>query len=351
MSEAEQQITVYNGYGAPDTQAVVLVPRRHKMEAPKVSVIMAVYNAEKDLRATLDSVLAQTLKEIEIICVDDGSTDASVEILQEYAARDDRFIILTQQNHFAGVARNAGMTVARGEFLSFLDSDDIFKPSMLEDAYTAAMRDGTDLVAYGHYKCGETADEIIREDPIKEEFITKSPVCPKDIGKRWLSLSISTLWSKLFRRSAIAKHGLTMLSTRSSNDFTFACTMNALSERVSLLPDCYVYYRMGRVGNLTTRRNSHFHDFLQALTALKDNLHRYGVYRKMRIPFHHYAVVAFMFEQSYSQTDDERRKKLEKFEAVAGKSVGYMVRSWTPSLAKRAYYRLMSILYGYYTWG
>ena len=100
-----------------------------------VSVIMPVYNSEKYLRVALDSLINSTLKNIEIICVDDGSTDSSFDILKEYKQKDNRFILLRQKNSYAGVARNYGMSVAKGKYLSFLDSDDYFKTTMLEEAY------------------------------------------------------------------------------------------------------------------------------------------------------------------------------------------------------------------------
>ena len=95
----------------------------------KVSVIIPVYNNGKYLRLMLDSIIGQSLKEIEIICVDDGSTDESACILQEYAQKDSRMIILTQKNAGAGIARNAGMEAAQGKYLSILDSDDWFERS------------------------------------------------------------------------------------------------------------------------------------------------------------------------------------------------------------------------------
>lgn len=91
---------------------------------PKISIIIPVYNAEKYLYDCLDSLINQTLKNTEIICIDDGSTDNSYEILCEYAAKDNRFIILQQENKGAGAARNKGMEIAKGEFLAFLDADD-----------------------------------------------------------------------------------------------------------------------------------------------------------------------------------------------------------------------------------
>ena len=102
------------------------------MSEVKVSVIMPVYNVEKYLRQSLDSVLAQTLSEIEIICVDDGSTDGSYDILEEYAAKDQRITVLKQQNQYAGVARNHGLEKAGGKYVVFWDSDDFFEKNALQ---------------------------------------------------------------------------------------------------------------------------------------------------------------------------------------------------------------------------
>ena len=113
---------------------------------PKVSVIIPVYNVEKYLGPCLDSILGQTLNNIEVICVDDGSTDRSLDILREYEKRDARVKVLTQPNTNAGAARNKGIQQARGEYLSFLDSDDHFDPTMLEKC--AARMDQTDLMCW-----------------------------------------------------------------------------------------------------------------------------------------------------------------------------------------------------------
>ena len=91
---------------------------------PKVSVIIPVRNAEKYLGECLDSVLGQTLKDVEVLCVDDGSTDGSAKILSDYAAKDGRIRILRQPASGAGVARNRGLAEARGEYLFFCDADD-----------------------------------------------------------------------------------------------------------------------------------------------------------------------------------------------------------------------------------
>lgn len=108
---------------------------------PKVSVIIPVYNTEEYLRECLDSVVNQTLKEIEIICVDDGSTDNSARILEKYATKDSRFKIIAQKNQGAGFARNEGIKIAKGEYIAFLDSDDYYLDTdVLENLYENAKK-------------------------------------------------------------------------------------------------------------------------------------------------------------------------------------------------------------------
>ena len=114
----------------------------------KVSVIIPVYNVQAYLRQCMDSVTGQTLRDIEIICVNDESTDDSLQILEEYVAKDKRVQIITQKNAGAGAARNNGMRHAKGKYLSFLDADDFFEPDMLEKAYEQAEKDQSDFVVY-----------------------------------------------------------------------------------------------------------------------------------------------------------------------------------------------------------
>lgn len=111
----------------------------------KVSVIIPVYNAQKYLEQALESVISQTLRDIEIICVDDGSTDSSPQILERFAKRDSRIIIKRQQNRFAGAARNNGMESARGKYLVFWDADDIFDKNALKKMYLACERHSADI--------------------------------------------------------------------------------------------------------------------------------------------------------------------------------------------------------------
>ena len=103
-----------------------------------VSVVVPVYNTARYLNQCVDSLIKQSLKAVEFIFVDDGSTDQSVDILEQYRQKDSRIKILKQKNLYAGVARNHGMEEASGKYIIFLDSDDYFEPNMLQDAYRCA---------------------------------------------------------------------------------------------------------------------------------------------------------------------------------------------------------------------
>lgn len=118
---------------------------------PIVSVIVPVHNAEKYLEQCIESILGQTLKNIEVICVNDQSTDGSAAILDGYVEKDPRVSILQSPGLGAGGARNIGLGVARGKYLSFLDADDFFEPDMLDAAVEQAEKDSSDIVVYGSW--------------------------------------------------------------------------------------------------------------------------------------------------------------------------------------------------------
>ncbi len=115
---------------------------------PKVSVVVPVFNSERYLPECLDSVLSQSLRDIEVVCVDDGSTDASPAIATEYARGDDRITVLSQENRGPGAARNVGVASAHGDYLCFLDSDDRLQLSALEELWSRASSDDLDILYF-----------------------------------------------------------------------------------------------------------------------------------------------------------------------------------------------------------
>ena len=266
-----------------DTSTVAAVPAPAPESAPKVSVIIPVYNTEKYLRECLDSVLNQSLRDIEIICVDDGSTDSSPQILEEYAKRDSRVKILRQQNKFAGVARNNGMKIARGEYLCFLDSDDTFASEMLEKMVARAEATGADIVCCdfkNEYADNPEKNSVVRVGNSKyRDGNTFSFI---DSGLPFGALRLAP-WNKIFRREFVAGSPLlTFLDTRSSNDLTFVCTAFALAERVAIVPEAFPTYRRVADSSISKDRGSHQDDSLRAWTDLEKRLREAGVYEKLR---------------------------------------------------------------------
>lgn len=228
--------------------------------SPLVSVIVPVYNAESDLRDTLDSIQNQTLHNIEIICVDDGSTDLSPAILSDYALRDNRFRILTQKNQYAGVARNNGMNIARGKYLSFLDSDDLFEPDMLQKLVNQAEKTLADIVICGYdqfheqnksQRIPQKALNVPLPPKINPDNFTPSRDLPADLFR----FASPTPWNKLFRSDFVRQHQLTWSPTRCANDLEFVYYALFLAKHVSILNQSLIHYRIRSKSISHVRRN------------------------------------------------------------------------------------------------
>ena len=134
LQKSVEKLTVDNGLEQPSIEAEII--QRAQLDfIPKVSVIIPVYNVENYLHECLDSVLNQTLKEIEIICIDDGSTDNSLNILKEYAKKDSRIFLSSRKNKGVGYTRNECIQNAHGEFIAFLDPDDYYPNNKILNKY------------------------------------------------------------------------------------------------------------------------------------------------------------------------------------------------------------------------
>ena len=144
------------------------------MKNVKVSIIIPVYNPGELLNKCLDSASNQTLRDIEIICIDDESSDGSLDILNKYAENDYRFKVLTQSNSGAGIARNKGLEYAIGEYIVFLDSDDYIELDMCEFLYNHAKNLDSDLVLFNNrwYMEDNATRDFIHFDSFDEDYKT-----------------------------------------------------------------------------------------------------------------------------------------------------------------------------------
>lgn len=254
------------------------------LETPFVSVIMPVYNVEEFIEQGLDTLINQTMRNIEIIVVDDGSTDRSLEILNSYAAKDSRVRVFTQQNKFAGAARNLGLANARGEYVIFLDSDDFFARSLCEDAYFAGKVHNADVVLFGAKHYNNATGQYKEAKWLLNNYLApeKQPFSYKDCPDVLYRISTPAPWTKMFRREFVQNAGLQFQQIQNANDLFFTYSAMAMAERIVTVDKPLVYYRVDLVTNLQTTKKKYPFCFYDAYRAWHDKLVELGVLDSLR---------------------------------------------------------------------
>ncbi len=302
---------------------------------PLVSIIMPVYNVQEFIEQGLDTLLNQTLKRIEIICVDDGSTDRSLEILNEYAAKDKRVRVFTQQNKYAGAARNLGLANATGEYVIFLDSDDFFARHLAEAAYDAAKAADADVVLFGakHYH-NPTGQYREAGWLLNNQYApSKQPFCYKDCSNDLYRITTPCPWTKMFRRQFVLDCGLQFQHLQNSNDLFFTYSALAMAQRIVTVDKALVYYRVGLENNLQTTKNKHPLCFFEAYSAWHDKLAELGVLDELRRSYVNVALGGCLYNLR-SQNDPTAKRTvfdtlkngaLEALEVVGHDSSYYLV--------------------------
>ncbi len=247
----------------------------------KVSVIMPIYNAADYLRPAMDSVLWQTLEEIEIICIDDGSTDSSFDIVKEYQRGDSRIRIITEPNAGPALARNNGMRCARGEYLAFLDADDFYEPTFLEALYKRAKSENLDIAisSFDIYN-SRTAkfEEPIHPDHMEIYFggkVTSKNENPDYI----LSSTIGSAWNKVFKRSFVEAKGLAFLAdVKMYEDIYFTVTALSFAERVGMTSGILMHHRVHDEQARAKAFSKHYAQVPVVYLKIKEFLTRKGMY-------------------------------------------------------------------------
>lgn len=261
------------------------------MDGAKVSVVIPVYNGAQCLEECLDSVCAQTLTEVEVICVDDGSTDSTPAILGRYAARDPRFRVVTQANAGPGEARNTGMAQASGEYLIFLDADDWFEPDFLETMLDRAQETGADVTICRAVELDHTTG--VRRDGawmLKTHLVPGDVFAPAQADDHLFQFTYGWPWDKLYRRAFIVDTGLSYPSLPNSEDLVFVFQSLALAGRIALVDRVLVAHRMGRGGSVSNSRHRDPEVPWQALVLLRAGLMERGVYQTFERSFLNWAM-------------------------------------------------------------
>lgn len=251
------------------------------MSHPKISLIIPVYNVEKYLERCMNTVLAQTLEEIEVILVDDGSPDNCPQLCDEYETKDKRVRVIHKANGGLGFARNSGLEVATGEYVAFIDSDDYIDLKMYEDLYLHAKSNGMDAVFCGFkiesrsgiWSSSSEVDAFtIFEGKGLTNFMLDMVASAKEEAiERKYYMSV---WHAIYRRSIIEKNNIRFLSEReiASEDIPFQVDFLRAASGVAYLPNNYYYYCHNGTSLTATFCSKKFQRFKELRNVLIDKL-------------------------------------------------------------------------------
>ena len=239
---------------------------------PIVSVIIPSYNAADYIAQTLESVLAQTLTDIEVIVVDDGSTDNTRNIVADFANKDPRLMLVEQANQFAGVARNNGMSKARGKYLYFLDADDYIESNALEELVNAIEQHGADIAIAKSEGFDNTTGDTWTIDGALNGVDFDRPVAHAEYCDRLFQSFIGWPWDKLFRKEFIDKTALTFQPLRTTNDALFVFCALALADTIVCLDSVLFHHRTNNKNSLEGSRSKSWNNAICAINVIEDQL-------------------------------------------------------------------------------
>ncbi len=235
----------------------------------KISVIVPVYNAQKYLSHCMDSILGQTYTNLEVIAVNDGSQDDSLELLQEYAGRDERIKVISKKNEGVSAARNAAMKYAAGEFILFVDADDWISPITCEEAIAFALEQQADVVMWSYIREMKTESrkkKIFDGQVVFNQEDIRSKLYRRMIGLLGEELShpenadaLCTVWGKLYRKDVIIKNGITFYDIRkigTYEDGLFNLDVFFHAKKAVFINRYFYHYRRNIEDSVTTKYNA-----------------------------------------------------------------------------------------------
>lgn len=207
---------------------------------PKVSVLVPIYDVEKYLDECLASLANQTLKDIEVICINDGSTDDSTKIIQHYAKKYPNFIIINKQNSGYGDSMNRGLKKASGEYIGIVESDDFIEPHAFEELYKLAKKTSADIVKANYFYHSETGDEI--HEVVKNQKLN-TPLSIADDPS--ILLEEPGIWSAIYRRDFLSINKIWFRTTpgASYQDTGFHFKSFCAAKRIVYTDKAYLHYR------------------------------------------------------------------------------------------------------------
>lgn len=291
-----------------------------------VSIIVPVYNAEKYLVKCLDSVVNQTLVNIEIIIVDDGSTDGSSEICKGYAEKDERIIYFKKENEGLAAARQDGIERARGEYIGFVDSDDWLEPNMYERMYSVAKSEDADVVLCNAFLDENTKDKIHLEPGVYDRDRIENEILPRSLAGLTPKGANSVIrWSnclRLYKRALIEEYGIAFgRGFRRSQDLQLTFETALCAQKYVSINDEYLYHNR-TTNNAESLSRGYTKNYWSLIRPLIDVLYKdVGNYDKQDLSYYMH-LCAFFFAASGCRNEYElsvfsKRKKIELLDEIA----------------------------------
>ena len=258
------------------------------------SIIIPSYNVKKYIGQCIQSILSQSFKNFELIIVDDGSTDGTMDIIKDYSSRDDRIKLLEKEHSNAGDARNLALKVATGEWLVFIDADDYVDNHLLEKIKILLDDLSCDLISFGaNYFDEECGIKYPIEWAIKKELLPVSnPFTAKECNDSIFQIFSTNIWNKIVRRELVSKENIRFSSLNDANDELFGSMILACSKKIAYIDECLYFYRIN-TGSSTqdnAKRNTSL-CFLDALRQIKEELNHKELYSIFERSFLDKAIV------------------------------------------------------------
>lgn len=261
-----------------------------------ISIVVPVFNAESYLAECLDSLLAQSFQDFEIICVDNESTDSSMELLRKYEERDARIRVESCPGN-AGSARNHGLDRAHGEYLLFLDSDDFFMADMLQQLVVAVRKSKTDVVLFGGRRFDNESKQISGNlEFLDLDLLPKSSVFSyMDVPDDLFQLTNPAPWSRMYKRDFLLESCIRFQELDNTNDWAFTYTAMMLADSITAVNGDFVRYRTNVATSIQGRKREAPLCCIQAIYAVHDRLVECGRYEALRKSFEQQALSLLEF--------------------------------------------------------
>ena len=288
-----------------------------------VSVIMPVYNSQKYVRETIQSVLNQNFEKFELILVDDGSKDQSGQICDEMALQDSRIKVIHKENGGICSARNAGLKIAQGEYIAFCDNDDEYLPDLLKDNYEIAVANKSDIVRFGRHRITSKNGEII-EDTVRDKInfqVIDSKHFAQEYGKiRYMGLGV---WTGLYNRDFLKEHNIHFCEEIKFGleDFLFNFECYQHRPSIAINPKPYYCWKQRLEHSTSGIFHSNFIDSLilcmekeeEIIDELDITEKNPGLWQNLIINEHYFELFTRLSPEICSNTNKEKKEILKDF--------------------------------------